>query len=134
MITTTSQRIFKRAILICGGRDFTDKSLLDATLSELFETFNPSETLVIVGDANGADALAAQWALKNWYSISRHYADWDAHGRSAGPKRNSEMVAELMQYEDRRCIAFPGGTGTADTVSKCKQRNVKVKQIKGSKR
>lgn len=124
----------KHAVLICGGRDFSDKQLLEEVLSEVFEKLNPSDTLVIVGDADGADALAEKWALANWFSVEKHHADWQTHGKSAGPRRNSEMVRSLCEHDDILCVAFPGGSGTADTVRKCKESNIKVREIRRKRR
>jgi len=54
-------------------------------------------------------------------------ADWDKHGKAAGPIRNTEMI------EDGRpdvVIAFtydlPSSKGTADTVKKAKKAHIPV--------
>lgn len=50
---------------------------------------------LIHGGAQGADLLAAIVAqsVLNW-PTEEYAADWDAHGRRAGPMRNQEMIDE----------------------------------------
>ena len=45
-------------------------------------------------------------------------ADWDAHGRAAGPKRNGEMVRWAAEVRPSLLVAFPapGGRGTRDCI------------------
>src|SRR5690606_11824331 len=79
-------------------------------LEEYHQT--PPPTLVH-GGAPGADSEAAYVAayLLEW-PVEAHPADWQRHGRAAGPIRNQQMVdsgADLV-------IAFPGGRGTADLI------------------
>jgi hypothetical protein len=52
-----------KRILVCGGRDFTDYRLLCKTLDGLFPApmLPPNDTVIIHGDAAGADRLAGQW-------------------------------------------------------------------------
>ena len=53
------------------------------------------DKLVIVTGAcpRGADRLAEDWAFLRGIRYERWLADWDKHGRSAGIRRNAEMVA-----------------------------------------
>jgi hypothetical protein len=43
-------------VLVCGGRDFSDQALLEAVLDDLDRA--RVVTLVIEGDARGADRMA----------------------------------------------------------------------------
>lgn len=57
-------------------------------------------------------------------------ADWNAHGKSAGPRRNEQMVQFLKQHlkDGGRVIGVmaPGGRGTADMMSRCEQAGIEV--------
>lgn len=66
------------------------------------------------GNATGVDALARVWALLEGVERQPYPADWQAFGRSAGPRRNAEMLAEERPDV---VIAFPGGAGTASCVA-----------------
>lgn len=103
-------------VLVCGGRDFDDYELMLLVLDQM----KPKE--LGHGDARGADSLAQRYAEYRGVPVRRYPADWDRHGRSAGPIRNREMFKD---FQPDIVVAFPGGRGTADMVSvaqkaKCK--------------
>ena len=50
-------------------------------------------SVVLSGTARGADALGEQWAAKHGVPTERFPADWSAHGKAAGYKRNEQMAA-----------------------------------------
>lgn len=113
-------------VLVTGGRDWTDRNVLGEALWEathsadsVYEEFHMT---VVHGAAKGADELAGEWCKTTgkvlWLRVTeeRHPADWDAHGKAAGPIRNSAMAklgADL-------CLAFPTAQsiGTWDMVRK----------------
>lgn len=102
-------------VLVCGGRDYFDAERVDAVL----DIVDP--TLVIHGDAKGADAMAANWAVRRGVEHRCFKADWHLHGKSAGMKRNRLM---LVEGKPQLVIAFPGGVGTAGMVGAAMQRGV----------
>lgn len=53
-------------------------------------------------------------------------ADWGSLGKAAGPIRNSLMLTEA---NPSLVIAFPGGKGTADMISKARAAGVKVIEV-----
>jgi len=121
-------------VLVCGGRDFCDKAILWKTLDE---TFPHSETdsygnwlpvgTLIHGDCpTGADALADEYAVVNWLDLKTFPANWEKYGRAAGPIRNAQMLDE---GRPDIVIAFPGGRGTADMVSKARASGVPVIEV-----
>tara|TARA_R110000787_G_scaffold37078_3_gene94450 strand:+ start:20985 stop:21359 length:375 start_codon:yes stop_codon:yes gene_type:complete len=98
-------------VLVCGGRDFDDY----AKAKEVLGAVSPSPTMIIEGGANGADNLAHMWARANKVAIRQFRANWDKHGKAAGMIRNKEMLDE---GKPDLVIAFPGGRGTFDMVSR----------------
>lgn len=100
-------------ILVCGGRDFQDRNFLFAVL-DAFHSIRPI-TRIVHGDARGADRLAGEWAHYQDppVPVDVFPADWQAHGKAAGSKRNKLM---LETSNPTAIIAFPGGSGTADMV------------------
>ena len=76
-------------ILICGSRSIADQQFVIDTI----EAANFVITEVVVGDARGVDAIAAAWARHHGIPVEVFYADWDRFGKSAGYRRNNEMVA-----------------------------------------
>ncbi len=107
-------------ILICGGREFSDRTLLEQAL----EAYKGA--VVIHGAARGADTLAEEWALKHGKGVHRFPANWQRDGKAAGPIRNQAM---LDKGRPDMVIAFPGGRGTADMVRRAKAAGLKVIEV-----
>lgn len=63
--------------------------------------------MVILGDADGVDAMALDWAHKRGFKgvTFQHIAEWDRLGDAAGPKRNAAMVAHAGP--GAHLVAFP---------------------------
>jgi hypothetical protein len=114
-------------VLVCGGRDFRDYNLL-STVLYAEDLFRDGISQIIHGGARGADTLAKQWAREHNPEIPCRVflADWEKHGRSAGPIRNQLM---LKEGRPDLVIAFPGGRGTADMVARAKKAGIKVETI-----
>lgn len=109
-------------LLICGGRDFNDRDRVFGMLDAIKAELGPIEC-VIHGAARGADSLGGLWAMYERLWCWAEKADWDTHGKAAGPIRNQRM---LDIYKPTFCVAFPGGTGTADMIRRCKAAGVPV--------
>lgn len=118
-------------VLVCGGRDFTDReavfSEIDAINNGDSEGHGPSEiTCIIHGCASGADTLASEWARLRGVPVEGYRAEWEKHGRRAGPLRNQRMLDE---GEPDHVVAFPGGRGTADMVRRARKAGVYVDEV-----
>lgn len=111
-------------VLVCGGRDFSDKEFTDRELDRLHAEHH--FTLLIHGDANGADTLAGSWASIRGVPCTPVPANWKKYGRGAGPKRNQQMLAMNPDL----VIAFPGGRGTAHMVGIAKAKMTRVIELK----
>lgn len=75
-------------IVVCGSRTITDYDLIKTNLDRLV---NKSDTIVS-GGANGVDKLAEKYAKDNNIECVVFKAQWDKYGKSAGYKRNAEMI------------------------------------------
>ncbi len=86
-------------LAIIGSRTFEDYELLDGTIElHLSEqvSFDHREyhfNEVISGGARGADRLGARWAKEHGVKLTELLPDWDRYGKSAGFKRNEDIVA-----------------------------------------
>lgn len=49
-------------------------------------------TCVVSGGAKGADQFGEKWASENGLEIKQFLAEWDKHGKRAGPLRNKVMA------------------------------------------
>lgn len=105
-------------VLVTGSRAWGGHAIIYAALDALLAE-NPDMVVVHGACAQGADALADRWAVRNWVSVERHPAEWRRYGRSAGFRRNADMVALGADV----CLAFiragsSGATHTADLAEK----------------
>lgn len=112
-------------VLVCAGREFSDKMLLKRTLDQIH-----AETpimKIVHGGYNGGDKLAGYWAnATGGIKVDVYLAEWKTQGRSAGPKRNATMLA---RSKPDLVVAFPGGKGTADCVKKARALNISVIEV-----
>lgn len=111
-------------IVCTGGRDYLDGGMVFATLNLL----DPTE--VYVGDCpSGADAFVAEWLEQNPKVKSTVYhASWKAYGKIAGPMRNGMMLEDAGS--DALVIAFKGGRGTKDCVTKALTKGMIVLEVR----
>lgn len=74
-------------VLIYGSRSWTDSDAIGAVVSTL-----PQGAVVIHGGARGADQIAGMWARSHGLREEVYLADWAKYARSAGPRRNQQML------------------------------------------
>jgi len=108
-------------LLVCGGRDFDDATLLFRLLDDLHCEHRFRE--LMQGGARGADALAKEWAMTH-PDIKRFEieANWKKYGAPAGPIRNQQILA----WGPDLVVAFAGGKGTAGMVALARGAGVPV--------
>ena len=98
-----------RRILVTGSREWLDRRGVWRALHE--QAIGTDGVTVVHGDCpTGADRYAREWCAETQLeglpvTEERHPADWDKHGRAAGPIRNNEMVALGADI----VLAFPLG-------------------------
>lgn len=114
-------------VIVCGGRDFTDKAFVFETLDRLHRE-RRSFTRVRHGDAKGADYLAFEWACERGIPWKLFVAHWMIYNKvldkAAGPKRNTRMLR--WSGFPSFVIAFPGNDGTADMCLQAQAAGVEV--------
>lgn len=112
-------------LLITGSRDWNSREVIEKSILDTAEwtKYNDVELIVVHGDCpTGADALAQAICEDHGIKTERHPADWNEHGRAAGPIRNQEMV-DLGAHE---CLAFPhhGSRGTYDCLRRAESADI----------
>lgn len=113
-----------KAVLVTGGRHYSDIETLEATLDLAHRQMGIS--YLIEGGATGADRLARAWARRHGVPVMTFEAHWKEMGPKAGPIRNQWMLAfgkpDIL-------IAFPGGRGTANMIAQARTEGVEVFEI-----
>lgn len=110
-------------LAIVGSRTFNNYNVLDIILHEFEEINYCSITEIVSGGARGADSLGEKYAKDHNIPIKIFLAKWDILGKSAGFKRNVDIV----NYCDE-VIAFWDGQskGTKHTINLAKKMGKKV--------
>lgn len=107
-------------IIVTGGRKRAsedDYTRMVNILVDIGEYWCRAVDLVIIqgGCPTGVDALARRFADEYDVAVESYPAEWDRHGRAAGPKRNQLMADAGADL----CLAFPSrgrSAGTWDMV------------------
>lgn len=116
-------------VMVTGSRDWTDADTIRRCLGFVHGSIvsrpkRPDITLVH-GGAAGADAIAARVAVEELgWQAEVFPADWDTHGKAAGPIRNREMLATQPAF----VFAFPlpQSKGARDVIAEAKRRGIPV--------
>lgn len=115
--------------IVAGSRWFTNYEFVESKLESLFSNIdwhtNPIE--IVSGTCRGVDRLGERFAEERGWHYVRFPADWDKHGKAAGPIRNEEMA----KYADT-CVVFTGDgdRGSASMIDMAKKHNLSLRIIK----
>lgn len=106
-------------LAIVGSRTFNDYKMLIHYIDVIIGENEWDEIIIISGGAQGADNLAKKYCEPNQSNIpyKEFSANWDKYGKSAGFKRNQQIVDACDMV-----LAFWDGKskGTQDTINKAK--------------
>ena len=102
------------ALLTTGSRAWDDELTMRSAFASVLRGWSkdfPFRPVLLSGQCpTGADAMAERLFDTVGFPVWRYPADWEAHGRAAGPTRNQEMVDALVHLRTQcvhvRCIAF----------------------------
>ena len=115
-------------VLVCGSRTYTDEAEVHNVLSAVHRVHGPIDT-IIDGAARGADTLGWGWGYNTPGVQSERYpANWNLHGRAAGPIRNQQMLDEgkpdlVLAFVDK---PLSQSRGTADMVERSRAAGLRV--------
>ena len=106
-------------VIIAGPRYVTDFGIV----KQAIEASGFNITQVVSGGARGVDTLGEIWARANGIKFVRFPADWNKHGKSAGPIRNQEMA----KYADALVvIIFPNSKGSTNMFHVGNRNGLKI--------
>jgi len=107
-------------VIIAGSRHITNPAI--PPLSE----WKWPVTEVVCGEARGVDAAGRAWAERHGIPVKSFPADWNRHGRAAGPVRNEQMA----NYADALVAFWDGESrGTHHMIETMRLRGKKVHVI-----
>ncbi len=106
-------------VIIAGGRDITDFNCVRTAYEK--SGFIASE--IVSGGARGVDYLGELLAKILNIPTKVFPADWNTHGRKAGPIRNGQMT----EYAEALIAIWDGESkGTANMISQARSKGLEV--------
>lgn len=126
VIADWTRSICLPVMLVYGGRDFKDRTLVHETLTgakKHHQFFG-----LVHGSAPGADSLADEWARNTGLPVVRVPPNFTFHGLAGGPIRNGSML-QLLNVAV--AVEFPGGRGTEDMRKRVQAANIPLIQVFG---
>jgi hypothetical protein len=120
----------KLMVLVCGGRDYKSVHHVYRTLDEIHNSPIGPITHIITGAARNADTLGLSWANTNEIPFTGIPAQWTKHGKAAVPARN-QAILDLFDVD--LVVAFPGGRGTNDMITRAKAHSIPIEIAKEAK-
>jgi hypothetical protein len=113
----------KLKVIIAGGRDIAAD---EVSIASVVRSSGFAIGEVVSGGASGVDALGEAWATENGIPLKVFKADWDTHGRAAGPIRNREMAC----YGEALILIWNGESrGSASMLGEARSRDLPVYQF-----
>ncbi|SPN79601.1 Hypothetical protein BRZCDTV_435 [Brazilian cedratvirus IHUMI] len=108
-------------VLVCGDRHWSDRKFLEDYLDKI------NIDTLIQGDCSGADRLAKDYAERKKIPCLSFPANWNEHGKRAGPLRNALMLKEgkpdfVVAFHDN----IEESKGSKDMKNKAKKAGLAV--------
>jgi hypothetical protein len=107
-------------VLVCGSRRWSDRALIERVL----RSYGPA--VIVHGAAQGTDRIAASVAERVGWPVEPHPADWQRYRRSAGPRRNLEMLDTRPVLVIAFTVIAGGTPGTRHTLTNAYRRGIPV--------
>jgi hypothetical protein len=118
-----------KTVIVSGGRDFKDHE----RVFKVLKTLLPIDEIHEGGCPTGADSFARTFAQAYGIKNVTHHADWNAHGKSAGPRRNRSMcqlaVNGATVYDKVIGVFFKGGKGTANCLMNARDLGIAIIEV-----
>ena len=113
-----------KRIIICGGRDFQDMDFFIRSMQQILQLY-PDVEIVSGHASRGADRMGEAFAKSYNLPLKLFPAQWDTYGKSAGYRRNSQML-DYIRQEEPVVVAFWDGSsrGTQHMISIAQKANV----------
>lgn len=114
-------------LLITGSRSWVDENAIVEQFRLVHARYGSEVTLISGACKKGADAMCEKLAAPAGWIIETHPADWNTYGKSAGFKRNAEMVESGADA----CLAFikDGSAGASHTARLAEEAGIPTKRV-----
>ena len=114
-------------VLVTGARDWRNYEALEKALASL------RPDVIVHGNAFGADNMSGEFARGMGIRVRSYPANWNEHGKSAGPIRNEEMFrAEHRDDEPIDVVVacpLPWSKGTKHAMGIARRLGIRVVEV-----
>lgn len=114
-----------KRILFCGDRNWTDIEKIKSVMMII-----PKDSIIVHGNAKGADRLSALVAMQHGLKVESYPAKWNEYGRAAGPIRNQEMLESGLDFAYAFHSNIEESKGTKDMVNRLTKNKIPFEIIK----
>jgi hypothetical protein len=126
----------RNIVIVTGDRDYDDAWICAVILTG-FRFYHGVNNHLYVGRAPGADSIAEEEAkAMNGWEVHPFPAEWNKHGKAAGPLRNRKMIDAALAWrrsEDDTLVMFAfhddldgKSKGTKDAVRYAASKEIPV--------
>ncbi len=112
-------------VLVCGSREWTNYSVIERRMKAL-----PPGSVIIEGEARGADKSARRIAEHLGFKVMPFRANWYKHGNRAGPIRNQRMI-DVGEPDLVLAFPMPDSVGTHDMIARARKAGIPVEVVTG---
>lgn len=118
-------------LIIAGGRDFNDYTLLQSKLDHLLQNIPTDSIEIVSGGARGADSLGERYANARGIKIKQFIPEWKnpdgTMNRAAGHIRNHKMG----DYADTLVAFWDGQSkGTKGMIDYATKKGLNVRVVR----
>ena len=112
-------------IIVCGSEDYQNSQLLTKTLREYTKRHKVS--VIVLGQSNGAETLAAEWAMQNSIRLTIVPTNRQMQGVEATIERNNRIVE--THRDAAAVLHFMGCANSEDLCQRALRRNIAVDDV-----
>ena len=114
-------------IVIAGSRTVCNENQVRSRIHQLLSELNITPTEIVSGKARGPDQIGETYAKLFNIPIKEMPANWNKHGKAAGPIRNKQMA----EYTDMAIVFWDGeSAGSKNMINEMsKQKKLCIVEI-----
>ena len=94
-------------VLVCGSRDNLaglDFAYAEKCIAKVLAELGAEKAEIVSGCARGGDEFGERYAAAHGLPVAKFPAEWDKYGKSAGYRRNLEMVEYAKQRPGKAAV------------------------------
>ncbi|HYX32553.1 MAG TPA: DUF2493 domain-containing protein [Oligoflexus sp.] len=114
-------------IIVCGSQDYQDQHLLTKTLREY--TRRHKVSVIVLGQAIGAETMAAEWAMQNNIRLSIVPTNRKIQGAEGSVERNTRIIDS--NRDAAAVLHFMGCANSEDLCQRALLSNIVVDDVVG---